>query len=96
MTGSREVRSGPVRSGLVRSGPLSESILIVSVHHRIYIDCFCARDLSDSILIVAVFQNHYRLFLSVTEFIFIVSVRARVMWTVVEATGLCERTWDGN
>ena len=27
-------------------GCLSESILIVSVCHRIYIDCFCARDLS--------------------------------------------------
>ena len=36
-------------------GGLSESILIVSVRPRIYIVVFCARDLSESILIVVVF-----------------------------------------
>ena len=65
-------------------GCLTESILIVSVCHRIYIDCFCSCYLSEAILIVAVFQNQYCLFLSVTEFIFIVSVCASEMWTVAE------------
>jgi hypothetical protein len=55
----------------------SESILIVSVCHRIYIDCFCARDLlesifdcgyfSESLLFISdchrIFQNQYFLLL---------------------------------
>ena len=65
-------------------GCRSESILIVSVCHRIYIDCFCACYISEAILIVAIFQNQYCLFLSVTEFILIVSVRAREMWKVAK------------
>ena len=52
--------------------------------HIIYIDCFCVHNFSESILIVVVFQNQYYLFLSVTEFIFIVSVRTREMWTVAD------------
>jgi hypothetical protein len=52
---------------------------------------------------VAVFQNHYCLFLCVSKFIFIVSVHARVMWTVADrcgwfqrAAGARERMGDGS
>ena len=79
--------------------------------HRIYIDCFCACDLSDSILIVAVFQNQYWLFLSITEFILIVSVdyfwaSQNLYWLFLCVREICgwlqwvtllrERTGDGN
>ena len=69
---------------------------------RINIDNFCIsqnlyslflhpRDFSESIFFVAVFQIHYCLFLCVSKFIFIVSVHARVMWTVADRCGWFQR-----
>jgi hypothetical protein len=83
----------------------SESILIVSVSHRIYIDCFCARDLlesifdcgyfSESLLFISdchrIFQNQYFLLLLFRIYIDYFWVSQNLYWLFLCARERCGR-----